>query len=345
MPRVPDESAPQTLTSADREDLLARTRVLHEAIRAGVGVLLERARAEGRPELANRPGVEGAGDLGYALDDVADAPLASFLADLATRHPTTLIAEGPGVLRGGDGAAGAPLRVIVDPVDGTRPLMHDLRPAWCLTGIAPDGGEATRLSDIEVAVQTELPTTWSGVYHVLTAIRGQGATLARHDVTTGAELDRRPLRVDATLELENGYFAFTRFLPAERPLVARLEQAFLAAVERERLADPRLLYEDQVLCTAGQLFWLVTGRYRLLVDLRAWLRRAHGTGGFTAKPYDLATLLVFREAGLPVFDAEGAPLDGPLDTETPLDVVAYGNATLAARLAPHLQAARATLAG
>ena len=31
------------------------------------------------------------------------------------------------------------LKIIVDPIDGTRGLIHDKRPAWVLTGVAPIG--------------------------------------------------------------------------------------------------------------------------------------------------------------------------------------------------------------
>jgi len=50
-------------------------------------------------------------------------------------------------------------KIILDPVDGTRGIMYDKRAAWFLAGIAPQRGPATRLSDIEVAVMVELPTS------------------------------------------------------------------------------------------------------------------------------------------------------------------------------------------
>lgn len=353
--------------SAADERLLRDVRQLHEEIRAEVAERLTRARSERGDRLTSRPGGWGAGDRSYALDEAADAALAGFLARVGARRPLTLVAEGPGVQHASppraapeapahDGGthdtavhaaeasdaapeAGGPLRVIVDPIDGTRPLMHDMRSAWVLTGVAPDRGEHTRLSQIELAVQTELPTTSAAEYRVLMARRGGGATLARHDVRSGECLEQRALLVDDELPLDNGVFSFVRYLPVERPLVAALEQRFLERAVPALSLDPHLLYDDQYLCTAGQLFLAATGRYRLLADLRAWLGARHGLANFAVKPYDLATLLVFTEAGLPVFDAQGAPLDGPLDTDTPMSVVAYGNASMRAAFAPHLRAA------
>jgi hypothetical protein len=190
-----------------------------------------------------------------------------------------------------------------------------------------------------VAVQTELPTTWAGVYHVLTAIRGRGAVIARHDVRSGRELDRRPLSAGTDVRLDNGYLCFTRYLPVERPLVAALEERFLRRAIKEHGLQARLIYDDQYLCNAGQLYLVATGRYRMLADLRGWLARRHRLDNFTSKPYDVSALLVYREAGIPVLDASFRPLDAPFDTCTPLDLVAFPNEAVRARLQPILQAA------
>jgi len=327
--------------------LLDDIRQLHEQIRASVAARLEAAREAGDHELASRPLGWGAGDLTYALDQLADEPLAQCVARVGARRPVVMLAEGPGELRAAPSgpSSQSPLRLIVDPIDGTRPLMLDMRSAWVLTGAAPDRGGDTRLSDIELAVQTELPTTGAAVYHVLIARRGQGATLARHDVATGACLDQRPLRVLPELPLDNGVISFSRYLPPERPLVAELERRFLEAAVPACELDPHLLYDDQYLCTSGQLFLLATGRYRMLADLRGWIGRTRGLANFAVKPYDLASALVFEEAGVPLLDAEGRPFDGPMDLETGLDLVAYANARIRDAFEPHLRAAMASWSG
>jgi hypothetical protein len=330
---------PVAAAALDTHFLLAATRRLHESIRERVSALLEEARAAGRPELASRPGAWGAGDVAYAIDEAAEHALAGFAAEVGQRHPLTLIAEGPGVSRHGENAYGAALHIIADPVDGTRGLMHDMRSAYAITGIARDHGRPPRLSDIEIAVQTELPTTSAGVYHVLSAVFGQGATITRHDVRTGAEIDSRPLRASEDPRIDNGYLCFTRYLPVERPLIADVEQRFLARAIEAHGLDPRMLYDDQYLCTSGQLHLVTTGRYRMLADLRGWLFRTRGLVNFTAKPYDLAALLVYEEAGVPVLDDSFAALDAPLDTETRMSVIAFANEGLRQKLETHLRAA------
>lgn len=314
------------------------TRRLHETIRMRVGELLSRARVTGRRELAAEPGEWQAGDLTYALDQEAEAALDAYGEEIGARHPLTLIAEGPGVRHYGEGAPGPPLRILVDPVDGTRSLMHDMRSAWALTGIAPDHGELTRLSHIVLAVQTELPTTTAGVYRVMWASKGEGAFIARHAVAGGAEQERQPLLVSPDDRIDNGYLCFTRYLPVERPLVAALEERFLTAVTDAFDLSPRLIYDDQYLCSAGQLALVTAGSYRMLADLRGWLGRTRGIDNFTAKPYDLAAALIYREAGVPLLDETFAPLDAPLDTETRLTVIAFANESLRRLLEPHLRA-------
>ncbi len=347
------ESRPDAFAS-DAEFLLAAVRALHEDIRARAGELLERARRDGRPELASGVGAQGAGDINYAIDDAAEVALEAFGTRLGARYALTLVSEGPGVKRYGAAPAvsrgaetahaaqgpphPAPLRAIIDPIDGTRSLMHDMRSAWALTGLARDRGDGTRLSDVELAVQTELPTTSAAVYHVLWARRGQGAWIARHDVRSGREIERSPLRVAAQIPIENGYLCFPRFLAEERRAVAQIEARFLQRIIAAHVLSPRLLYDDQYLCSAGQLYLVTTGRYRMLADVRGWLHRTRGLDNFTAKPYDLAALLVYTEAGVSVLDAHFAPLDAPLDTETKLSVIAFANETLRAQLEPHLRA-------
>jgi len=329
------------MSALDTEFLLAETRRMHESIRERTSALLERARIANQPDLASAPGPWGFGDLSYPLDEEAEEALEEFGRAVGERHPLTLIAEGPGLKRYGEEADGPPLRVLIDPVDGTRSLMHDMRSAWALTGIAPDRGDLTRLSDCVLAVQTELPTTSAGVYHVLWAEKGRGATISRHAVATGDELERRPLVATSGTRIDNGYLCFERFLPVERPIVAELEARFLARAIEAFDLSPRLLYDDQYLCSAGQLFLVATGRYRMLADLRGWLARTRGIESFTSKPYDLSTLLIWREAGIPVLDDELQPLDAPLDTETKLSVIAFANEELRHKLQPLLRAVMA----
>lgn len=51
------------------------------------------------------------------------------------------------------------MKVIVDPVDGSRGIMYDMYSAWVITGISKNKGGATTLDDIHLAVMTEIPVS------------------------------------------------------------------------------------------------------------------------------------------------------------------------------------------
>ncbi len=124
----------------------------------------------------------------YAIDTAVDPVLEAFCEEWGHETPLVLVAEGMEDEHGNEGpvtfprgtrADRAALRLIVDPIDGTRGLMYDKRAAWALAGVAPNKGPATRLRDIEVAVMTELPTSKMAFGDVLWAIKGQGARAVR----------------------------------------------------------------------------------------------------------------------------------------------------------------------
>src|SRR3954468_19309869 len=121
----------------------------------------------------------------YRIDAEVDPILEAFCEEWGKTTPLVLIAEGlededgrevehrvfPRGVREQDAA----IRVIVDPIDGTRGGMYDKRAAWALAGVAPHRGAAPRLRDIEAAAMTELPTSKMGSGDVLWAVKGRGA--------------------------------------------------------------------------------------------------------------------------------------------------------------------------
>jgi fructose-1,6-bisphosphatase/inositol monophosphatase family enzyme len=129
-----------------------------------------------------------AADTIYKIDTAVDPILESFCEQWGQETPLVLIAEGMEDEHGNEGPVCFPrgikeqdaqIRVIVDPIDGTRGIMYDKRAAWALAGVAPNKGPGTSLRDIEVAVMTELPTSKMGFADVLWAIKGRGANAVR----------------------------------------------------------------------------------------------------------------------------------------------------------------------
>src|SRR5678815_3458238 len=173
-------------TMLELEALLPLIRKLHETIRDGVVEACERSATATLAAVAR----EEEGDTIYAVDSVGEDLLVDFFQrEIATQFPVVLVAEGlPNgkiVLPHGASESDATLRIIVDPIDGTRGLMYQKRSAWILTGVAHNHGEHTNLSHIELAVQTEIPLVKQHLSDSIWAIQGQGAHAERYNRLTG----------------------------------------------------------------------------------------------------------------------------------------------------------------
>ena len=177
---------------------------------------------------------DDAGDTVFAVDRVSEAVLLARFEELARRRPCLLVAEG----LGRTGAACCPrgtrearrrIVVIVDPIDGTRGLMVQKRPAWVLTGVAPYRGARDAVRDIELAVQTEIPLVKQNLCDTMWAIAGGGLDGERFDRATGsaAPLALRPSRADT---IDQGFGGVTRFFPGARAELAAIDDEVVEAV-------------------------------------------------------------------------------------------------------------------
>jgi fructose-1,6-bisphosphatase/inositol monophosphatase family enzyme len=276
----------------------------------------------------------------YRLDEEVEATVVAYCEEWGAETPLVLIAEGlgsesqafPRTRRPED----ALLRVLLDPIDGTRGLMYDKRPAWCLAGAALNRGPQTKLSDIEVAVMTELPTSKMNQADVLWSVRGQGASGLRQDLTTGCARPL-PLVPSQATNLDHGFASVSSFFPGTKRLAAELVE-FLSERLAQSERSPPLLFDDQYIATGGQLYELVVGHDRLIVDLRRLFSQMEERPlGLCVHPYDLSTMLIAQEAGVVLTDAFGRPLDGPVDLHTPLDWCGYANERLRELVEPVIQ--------
>jgi hypothetical protein len=235
----------------------------------------------------------------------------------------------------------AKIRVIVDPIDGTRGLMYQKRPAWVLTGVAPNCGPRTSLADIELAVMTEIPLRKQHLCDQLWAVAGAGVGGERRNRLTGTaeRLAPRPSRAGT---IAQGYGCIARFFPGARDLLAAIEDQLVERVLGPQPPGVALTFEDQYICSGGQLYELLMGHDRWVADLRPLVEpvlRARGRAlGMCCHPYDLCTELIAREAGLSVADPQGRALAAPLDVSSPVSWAGYANAQIAAQVAPVLRA-------
>ena len=327
----------------DPRTLVAPLRRIHEEIRDEVVRACEAAAAGDLARVAH----EGEGDTIYAVDRVGEERLVALVErELGSFGPIVLIAEGlPGgrmALPGGRSEAEAALRVLVDPIDGTRGLMYQKRSAWILTGVAPNRGPGTRLRDVVAAVQTEVPLVKQHLADTLWAVQGEGAGAERFNRLTG---ERTPLRLrpSGARTIAHGFAMVARFFPGAREELAAIDEEIVAAALGPVQRGKAHCFEDQYISTGGQLYELMAGHDRFVADLRPLLEgvlaRRGLALGICCHPYDRATELIARETGVVVTDPRGLPLDAPLDVEADVAWVGYANEAIRAQVEPLLQAA------
>jgi fructose-1,6-bisphosphatase/inositol monophosphatase family enzyme len=323
--------------------MLPLIRSIHEEIRSPVVSACEHA-AEG--EMSQVVG-DGHGDTIYSIDRLSETLLVDlFERKIASQIPIVLIAEG---LQGGTvtlprsaSEKDALCRVIADPIDGTRCLMYQKRSGWILTGVAPNHGEFTRLKDIELAVQTEIPLVKQHLCDSIWALRGKGAHAERFNRISGERhiLFTRPSTAE---ELAHGFSSIARFCPGGRDVLASIDDEIFFAAAGPSPEGKAYCFEDQYLSTGGQLYELMMGHDRFLADLRPLLRGILQQRGWTPSlcchPYDLCTELIAREAGVIVTNEAELPLDSPLNIEVNVSWIGYANSAIRALVEPLLQSA------
>jgi fructose-1,6-bisphosphatase/inositol monophosphatase family enzyme len=286
---------------------------------------------------------ETAADTIYQMDTAVEPVLEDFCREWSKTTPLVLVAEGIECESGTEGvkvfpegmpAERALIRLIVDPIDGTRGIMYDKRAAWSLAGVAPNKGDATRLSDIEMAVMTELPTSKMGLADVLWAAKGHGASGIRVDLRNGDEVPLQ-LQPSTAQTIDHGFASVSNFFPATKILASELMEYLVTHLLGEADVTHATVFDDQYISTGGQFYELIIGHDRLNADLRpVFYEIQKQPPGLCCHPYDCATLLVAQEAGVVITDELGKPLDGPLDVTTGLSWIGYANQSLRSRIEP-----------
>lgn len=274
-------------------------------------------------------------DQQYEIDRFSEEGLLDAVKNhCATLLPLRVLSEGldPAGVTVGNGEAQRLL--IIDPVDGTRGLMHDKRSAWFLAALAPLPD--ARLQTITHSVMVELPHARTTVADVL-ALGPEGTLFANtDDLGAGTSRAFKPLPSQAT-ELRHGFATVVRYFAGASELLGRVHDGLLAELYPLDLLARQDAFEDQYISSAGLMHGLLTGRDRFVADLRPLAARSLGITVRAAHPYDLLALHIAERCGVIITDARGALLDAPLDITTPVAWVGYANAALRMRVEPALQ--------
>ncbi|MBZ0258460.1 hypothetical protein K8I31_20505, partial [bacterium] len=205
-----------------------------------------------------------------------------------------LIAEGIGedggvVFPKGTNESDAALRVIMDPIDGTRGIMYDKRSAFYLAGAAPNRGDGQTLQDIEAAVMVELPTSRCYLSDVFWAVKERGAHRVTRDLFKNEDKPGK-IAPSGAKTIIGGFGQISRFFPPAKEILAKIEDEMVDAILPVKPVGKAVLFNDQYISSGGQLYELLMGHDRFIADIRAALyRMLQSKGewtGMTCHPYD-----------------------------------------------------------
>jgi hypothetical protein len=326
---------------------LPNSKAIVDRLKAFQSLVRDRVIASHSSESRHEVSRSSSADTIYAIDALIDPLLEAFCEEWGRATSIVVVAEGLEDEHGREGArvfpsgaqeADAAIRLIVDPIDGTRGLMYDKRSAWALAGVAPNNGPHTRLRDIEIAVMTELPTSKMGYADVLWAVRGNGAAGERIDLRTG---ESRPLRIapSSAKTLDHGFAMISNFFPGTKLLASELMEQLVQELIGPADVTQATVFEDQYISTGGQFYELIVGHDRFNADLRSLFYHIQNQPeGLCVHPYDCAALLIAEEAGVILTDGLGNPLDGPLDVTTGLSWAGFANDDLYRAIQPLMSA-------
>ena len=285
-----------------------------------------------------------AADTIYQIDKVSEAAVLGWLgANWPAGWPVQLVMEGidehrPTTFPRHTPVGSTRFKLIVDPIDGTRSLMYDKRSGWALAALAPQRGPATNFQDIMVAVMTELPPSKQWRADQISAVRGGGLVMEGINALRPAERFPIYARPSRATDYRHGFASLVKFFPEGKGLTAQIEESLWDQLLGRTRTHTPVVFDDQYLCTGGQIYELLTGRDRMVGDIRPLVLSAIGYGGMTmCHPYDICTGMLLTEAGGVLESPDGRRLTAPLDTTTPVAWIGFANEILAQQVRPVLR--------
>lgn len=281
-----------------------------------------------------------AADTIYAIDKVSEEAIEEWFSNhWPDTDPVQVVMEGVDDSDHFCFPRGTPVeatkwKCLLDPIDGTRCIMHDKRSAWALAGIAPQRGGATRLSDIVAAAMTELPTTKQWRSDQISAAKGEGLKAESLNVLDGTP-SPLVLTPSSATDFQHGFSWMAKYFPEGRTLTAQIEEALWDEISPP---GPSSVFDDQYISTGGAFYELLAGHDRMIGDLRPLVYACLDLESpLLCHPYDVCAALLLDEAGIIYQHPLGGFPDAPLDTTSGIAWVAYANPFLAGRAQPVLE--------
>ena len=309
-------------------DLAGYIQELHFEIHDCVRAAIAKESAASLSEIISKAN----GDVAYKIDAYAETIIDAYFTARPPEGGAVVVCEGLGVKTYPAMAEGqkAKYKFLIDPLDGTCEIMYDKRSCWILTGVALNRGDENTLQDVFLAVQTEVSCSNTDRSVALSACRGEGAVLTIWNVAERKRISEPAgMQCSAAHDIRHGFSVFVNFFPGTKEIISAIDERVTYRLLGKPESDSALVFTDQYISTAGQLYLLATGKYRLVADFRAYLSGLQAAKGerfsICCHPYDLATVLILSEAGGFVTDAAGHLLDFPMDLDTNCSWLGYAN--------------------
>jgi myo-inositol-1(or 4)-monophosphatase len=274
--------APEFKSSSERQRL-----VLELGLRLRDTILPELGSHAGRAHAGDAEG----GDVTFAVDAIAEASLAEFLAERAPR--VAFFSEDRGLVAAPDAID----VLVVDPIDGTRPAMAGLESACVAIALAPLGNGEPTMADVCTACVVEIK---SGNWFL--AARGAGML----DST-------KAVRLSPNTDLNRMFWGYGFRGRPVRPTVEVLAELIDASSVGGGTFELGSQAFAMTRIVTGQLDAVIEVGSRLIDELPGMREQFERVGGgevLNNSPYDLAApWLCLRESGGIVSDGWGEPLD------------------------------------
>ncbi len=283
---------------------------------------------------------QGSGDVVYRIDVKPEYIVEKYFQKLGNETTLLGISEKTGAKIYGEGD---PKHfAIVDPLDGTRHVMYQLQDtAFSLVGLGKvKESEYPKLGDINFCAMLQVPNLDKKYVDLVIAEKGKGTKIERYEVETWEKIETLKPTPSKAETIAHGFVAFTSFFPPRKYLTEIADyvvEKIIGPIEKGKAP----VFFHEYISNAGQFYYLLTGKYRMVADLRPLqeevLKKEGKELGLCAHPYDVCCALALKEAGCVITDGFGSEegfWNYPCDTKTDVHFIAYANEKLYKEIAP-----------
>lgn len=285
---------------------------------------------------------KGSGDVIYKVDDKPEQIVDKFFNELSQETSFLGISEKTGAkVYGSDEPK---YFIITDPLDGSRHQMYQLQDtAFSLMALGKlnNKTQTPRLKNIEFCTMLQIPNSDKKYIDLVISEKEKGTKIERYEVDTWEK--KKTLKPTPSKEetIENGFIGFTTFFYPRKYLAEICDYVIEKALPKIQKGIASVFFHEYI-SNAGQFYYLLTGKYRMIADLRPLQEKVLENqnkilSGRCAHPYDVCCALALKETNCVITDGFGNEenfWNYPCDTTTNVHFMAFANKKIYEEIAP-----------